>query len=91
MVLNPHVVSLLVALKFGGISDHPRIHVLHTMDDFLMTAMNHRSLHWVTKVATSPLDNITGCRVSIPALWTLKTGGGSLKFALKAALEALIN
>ena len=56
-----------------------------------MAPVNHWPLLGVTQVATSPLNDVTGCGVRVTTLGTLKAPGRCLKFALKATLKALVN
>ena len=56
-----------------------------------MPAVNHWPRLGVPQVAAGPLDHVTGCRVGVATLGTLEAPGSRLEFALKAALEALVN
>ena len=71
--------------------DHRRAHVFFPVDDFFMPAVNHWPRLGVPQVAAGPLDHVTGCRVGVATLGTLEAPGSRLEFALKAALEALVN
>ena len=84
-------IHLPVLFKLRGVSNHPWIHVLNPVNDFLMTTVDHWPLLWVTEVATSPLNHVTGCWIMITSLWALEAAGRGLKFTHKATLEALIN
>lgn len=85
------IIQLPAPLKFSGCLDHPRIHMLSPVNDFFVTTMNHWPRLRIAKVAASPLNHVTGCGVSIAALWTLKAARRGLELAFKAALEALVN
>ena len=91
VVLNSNVISLFVAFETSNVSNHLGIHVLDPVNDFFMAAMNHWPLLWVAEVATSPLNNVTGCWVAVTALWAFKATGSCFKLALVATLKALIN
>ena len=85
------VIQLPAPLKFSGCLDHAWIHVLGPVNNFFVTTMNHWPCLRIAKVAASPLNHVTGCRVGVAALWTLKAARRGLELAFKAALEALID
>lgn len=85
------VIQLPAPLKFSGCLDHAWIHVLGPVNNFFVTTMNHWPCLGIAKVAASPLNHVTGCRVGVAALWTLKAARRGLELAFKAALEALID
>ena len=85
------VIQLPAPLEFSGRLDHAGIHVLSPVNDFFMPTVNHRPRLRIAKVAASPLNHVTGCRVGVAALWTLKAARRGLELAFKAALEALID
>ena len=85
------VIQLPAPLEFSGRLDHAGIHMLGPVNDFFVTTMNHWPCLRIAKVAASPLNHVTGCGISVAALWTLETTRRSLELAFKAALEALVN
>ena len=65
--------------------------MLYSVSNFFMTAVNHRSLQRITKVAAGSLYTVTSTWIVVAADWALEAFSSSLEFTGKTTLVALVD